>query len=74
MSEMFPAVWEAARHALYVPAVVLACDQLMSTLMTRYNVRHGQLNPETIQAQVFIRGNRKYLTKMFDEELERSNE
>ena len=73
-SHMFPAVWEAARHALFVPAVVLACDQLMSTLMTRYNVRHGQLNPETIQAQVFIRGNRKYLTKMFDEELERSNE
>ena len=73
-SNMFPAVWEAARHALYVPAVVLACDQLMSTLMTRYNVRHGQLNPETIQAQVFIRANRKYLIKMFDEELERSKE
>ena len=56
-----PAVYEAARHLLFVPAVVLACDQLMSVLMARYHARHGQLNQETIQTQVFIRANRGHL-------------
>ena len=46
-SRTHPAVYEVARHVIYVPAVVLACDQLMSVMMARYNARHGQLLPET---------------------------
>ena len=60
--DKFPAIYEAARHYLWVLPTVTACDSLLSIMGWKYDPRQSCLDSDTIATQMFIRVN---LNKFF---------
>ena len=55
--ELFPTIYEAARHYLFVVPVVTECDSLLSIMGWKYDARQAFLESDVIATQMFLRGN-----------------